>query len=283
MKFMLISYATKDWEAGAPPDPRLLAAMPRLYENMPKGGALIGTGGLAPSSLGAKVRVSGGRVIVTDGPFTETKEIVGGFAIVDASSKEEAIAIAKGFWQLHVDVLGPSYEGGGEIRPMFHQEECGPRDERVSVKEQFDSGPEQRRLESFVGTWNTEGTIMADPTGPARSFRALDTYEWVPGGFFLLHRWDAHMPDGRTQGVEIIGYDAGNGTYRVHSYDSAGNYDVMTATVTDEMWTFQGKTLRFRGGFHDGGKTLIGIWDKRRDEQAAWEHFMNVKLSKVNG
>jgi hypothetical protein len=132
MKFMLISYATKDWEAGGPPDPRLLAAMPRLWEKMPKGGTLIGTGGLAPSSLGAMVSVAGGKVSVTDGPFAETKEIVGGYAIVDVSSKEEAIAIAKEFWQLHVDVLGPTYQGGGEIRQMFHQEECGPKHERPS-------------------------------------------------------------------------------------------------------------------------------------------------------
>src|SRR5262245_58103959 len=131
MKFMLISYATKDWEAGLPPDPRLLAAIPRLYEKMPKGASLISTGGLAPSSMGAKVRVSRGKVAVTDGPFTETKEVLGGFAIVNAGSKEEAIAIAKGFWELHVEALGPSYEGGGEIRPMFHQEECEPRHQVV--------------------------------------------------------------------------------------------------------------------------------------------------------
>ena len=69
MKFMLISYATKDGEAGAPPDPRLLAAIPRLWEKMPKGGALLGTGGLAPSSMGAKVRVSGGKVACDRRPF----------------------------------------------------------------------------------------------------------------------------------------------------------------------------------------------------------------------
>jgi hypothetical protein len=132
MRFMLISYATKDWEAGAPPDARLLAAIPRLWEKMPKGATLIGTGGLAPSSMGAKVRVSGGRVSVTDGPFAETKEIVGGYAIVDVSSKEDAVTIAKEFWQLHVEVLGPSYEGGGEIRPMFLQEECDPKGQRPS-------------------------------------------------------------------------------------------------------------------------------------------------------
>jgi hypothetical protein len=82
--------------------------------------------------MGAKVRVSGGNVVVTDGPFVEPKELVGGFAIVEAGSKEEAIAIAKGFWELHVEVLGPSYEGGGEIRQMFHLEECTPLDERVA-------------------------------------------------------------------------------------------------------------------------------------------------------
>jgi hypothetical protein len=132
MKFMLISYATNDSEAGAAPDPRLLAAIPRLWEKMPKGGAILGTGGLAPSSMGAKVRVSGGKVVVTDGPFAETNEIVGGYAIVDVNSLEEAISISKEFFQLHVDVLGPTYEGGGEIRPMFHQEECGPKQQQPS-------------------------------------------------------------------------------------------------------------------------------------------------------
>jgi hypothetical protein len=132
MKFMLISYTTKDWEAGAAPDPRLLAAIPRLWEKMPKGGALLGTGGLAPSSMGAKVRVSGGKVLVTDGPFAESKEVIGGYAIVDVNSLEEAISMSKEFFQLHVDVLGPSYEGGGEIRQMFHQEECGPQQQRPS-------------------------------------------------------------------------------------------------------------------------------------------------------
>jgi hypothetical protein len=127
---MLISYATKDWEAGLPPDPRLLAAIPRLSEDMPDGASLVGTGGLGPSSLGAKVRVSGGQVDVTDGPFTETKEIVGGYAIVDVKSKEDAIAIARRFWELHLEILGPAYEGGGEIRQMFLQEECAPPHEQ---------------------------------------------------------------------------------------------------------------------------------------------------------
>jgi len=283
MKFMLISYATKDWEAGQAPDPRLVAAIPRLYEKMPKGASLVSTGGLAPSSIGAKVRVSGGKVVVTDGPFAETKEVVGGFAIVDVSSKEEAIAIANGFWQLHIDVLGPDYEGGGEIRQMFHQEECASQGEPVSEQEQLVSGPEHRRLEPFIGKWKTEGIIKATPVAPGVPFHAVDTYEWVPGGFFVLHRWDANMPDGRTQGVEILGYDAARATYTVQSFDSVGNTDALTASVAGDSWTFDGKLLRFRGSFRDGGNCLVGVWDRRTNEAATWEHFMDVKLSKADG
>jgi hypothetical protein len=107
MKFMLTANATNESE-GAPPDPRLMAAVASLTDEMARAGVLIGSGGLAPSSMGAKVRVSGGKVTVTDGPFAETKEILGGYAFVEVGSKEEAIAIARRFWQLHIDILGPT-------------------------------------------------------------------------------------------------------------------------------------------------------------------------------
>ena len=61
---------------------------------------------------------------VTDGPFTEAKEIIGGFAIVQVKSKEEAIELAKRFWKIHAEVLGPSYVGGGEVRQMFEPPDC---------------------------------------------------------------------------------------------------------------------------------------------------------------
>jgi hypothetical protein len=86
---------------------------------MAKAGILLQSGGLLPSSTGARVRVSGGKLTVTDGPFAETKELIGGFAILEAASKEEAIRLAKEFMQLHLDVLGPSYEGALEVRAMF--------------------------------------------------------------------------------------------------------------------------------------------------------------------
>jgi hypothetical protein len=127
MKFMLIAKADKNSEAGVPPDPRLVAAVRDFVAEMTKSGVLIGTGGLSPSSQGVRTRVSGGKVIVTDGPFVETKEVIAGYAIIDVKSKEEAIEWAKRFWQVHADVLGPSYEGEGEVRQMFDPEHCGAR------------------------------------------------------------------------------------------------------------------------------------------------------------
>jgi hypothetical protein len=119
MKFMLIAKADRDFEAGVRPDPKLITAIGNLAGEMIKAGVLVGTGGLAPSSQGVRTRVKGGKVIVTDGPFIETKEIVAGYAIVEVKSKEEAIEWAKRFWQVHADILGPSYEGEGEVRQMF--------------------------------------------------------------------------------------------------------------------------------------------------------------------
>ena len=125
MQFMLIANATKESEAGLPPDPRLMAAIGKLSQDMAKAGVLVATGGLAPSSKGARVRLGGGKVTVTDGPFTEAKEIIGGYAIVRVKSKEEAIELAKRFWQVHAEVLGPSYVGGGEIRELFDARDFG--------------------------------------------------------------------------------------------------------------------------------------------------------------
>jgi len=119
MRFMMIVKADPSYEAGGPPNPALLAAVGKLSEAMTKAGVLLQSGGLLPSSKGARVRASGGKMTVTDGPFAETKELIGGFAILEAASKEEAIGLGKEFMQLQVDVLGQSYEGTLEVRAMF--------------------------------------------------------------------------------------------------------------------------------------------------------------------
>jgi hypothetical protein len=124
MKYMMMviternSQVGKDYEAGMPPDPKLMQAIGKHSEEMAKAGILLGMGGLLPFSKGARVRAGGGKLTVTDGPFVESKEVIGGYGILQAKSKEEAIELGKGFMKMHMDVLGPSYEGILEIREM---------------------------------------------------------------------------------------------------------------------------------------------------------------------
>lgn len=121
MKFMMLVKATKDSEAGVPFNPELMAAIDRMSQAAVKAGAMVDAGGLLPSSQGTRIHVTQGKTSVIDGPFAETKELVGGYAIFDLKSKEEAVRMGKEFMQLHADILGKSYEGELEIRPMFGQ------------------------------------------------------------------------------------------------------------------------------------------------------------------
>ena len=124
MRFMMMVKADKNYEAGIPPKPELLAAIGKLTEDMVRAGVLVQTGGLLPSSTGARVHVSRGKLSVTDGPFAETKELVGGYAIVEAASRDEAIQLGRRFMELHAAVLGPSYDGECEVRQLFDGSAC---------------------------------------------------------------------------------------------------------------------------------------------------------------
>ena len=129
MRFMMLVKATRNSEAGAPPNPKLMAAIDKLAGEAVKRGVMVDAGGLQPSSQGTRVRVTGGKTSVIDGPFAETKELVGGYAIFDLQSKEEAIRSGVEFMQLHADILGPSYEGELEIRPLFGAPPPAPKSE----------------------------------------------------------------------------------------------------------------------------------------------------------
>lgn len=119
MRFMLLAKATKASEQGIPPKPELMAAIGRFAEEMGKKGYVVDQGGLMPSSVASRVYASEGTLSVVDGPFTETKELVGGYVVVDVPSKEVAIDISKRFLQLHIDVYGNAYEGESEVRQMY--------------------------------------------------------------------------------------------------------------------------------------------------------------------
>ena len=95
MRFMVLVKADKNSEAGVLPSKELLAAMGQLNEEMAKAGVLLDGEGLQPSSKGARVSFSGRKRLVTDGPFAETKELIGGFWMIQVKSKDEAIEWVK--------------------------------------------------------------------------------------------------------------------------------------------------------------------------------------------
>jgi hypothetical protein len=111
MRFMFI---VKSAHVG-PPTPKLLEAMHKLADREIKAGRMLDSGGLMPLATGAQVRITDGRLSVVDGPFVEAKEVIGGYAIFELPGKEEALASAREFMQLHKDFM-PGWEGTCELR-----------------------------------------------------------------------------------------------------------------------------------------------------------------------
>ena len=111
MRFMFI---VKSAHAG-PPSPELVEAMHKLADREIKAGRMLDNGGLMPLATGARVRVTDGQLSVLDGPFVEAKEVIGGYAIFELPGKQEAVAMAVEFMQLHKDFM-PAWEGTCEVR-----------------------------------------------------------------------------------------------------------------------------------------------------------------------
>jgi hypothetical protein len=127
MRFLSIY---KSVETNEPPAPEHIAAMEKLIEESMKAGELLATEGCLPTAFGARVRLSDGKITVTDGPFAESKEVIGGFALLQAESKEAAIEMARKFLKV---------AGGGEceIRQIFDPASGDMADCHTQLKEQF--------------------------------------------------------------------------------------------------------------------------------------------------
>jgi hypothetical protein len=121
MKFLMLYKPAdvKSAEAGVPPAKEKMAEMGKFIEEMAKAGVLLATEGCQPTSKGARVRLSRGKLTVTDGPFTEAKELIAGFALVQVKSKQEAIELAQRFLKVAGD-------GESEIRQIFEASDFSP-------------------------------------------------------------------------------------------------------------------------------------------------------------
>lgn len=130
MRFMVIVKANKESEAGVLPDEKILTAMGKYNEELVKAGVMLAGEGLHPSSKGVRVKFSGGKHIVTDGPFAETKELIAGFWLWQVKSKEEAIEWLK----------RAPFDGGTEIeiRQVFETEDFASSDPTGELRAQED-------------------------------------------------------------------------------------------------------------------------------------------------
>ena len=121
MRFMIIVKATKDSEAGVMPEEKLFKAMADYHEGLVKAGMLLDASGLQPSTKGWRIKYNGQQRTVVDGPFAETKELVAGYTLIQAKSREEALAWTKRF-------PNPAVDGGVceiEVRQLFELEDFG--------------------------------------------------------------------------------------------------------------------------------------------------------------
>jgi hypothetical protein len=133
MRFMVMVMATKESEAGVPPTPEEFAAMQKYNAELAKAGVLLAAEGLAATSKGARVKFSGDKRTVIDGPFAETKELVAGFSIIQVKSREEAIE-----WVKRAPNVSPDGKAEVEIRKLMGVEDFGdgftPNPEIAKVK-----------------------------------------------------------------------------------------------------------------------------------------------------
>jgi hypothetical protein len=121
MRYMILVKATKESEADAMPPESLIGAMVTYHEELAKAGALVDASGLQPTSKSWRVKYSGGKRTVIDGPFAESKELVGGYTIIEAKSRDEAIAWTKRF----PNPRGEGVEAEIEVRPVKSVEDFG--------------------------------------------------------------------------------------------------------------------------------------------------------------
>ncbi|HEY7818126.1 MAG TPA: YciI family protein [Vicinamibacteria bacterium] len=121
MRYMIIVKANEDSEAGVMPEEKLIAAMATYHEELDKAGALLDASGLKPSSEGWRIRYSGGKRTVVDGPFTEAKELIAGYTLIQVKSPEEALE-----WSKRFPAPNGEEESEIEVRPLFELDDFAP-------------------------------------------------------------------------------------------------------------------------------------------------------------
>jgi len=146
-------------------------------------------------------------------------------------------------------------------------------------------GPEQRKLGVFLGSWHTTGEVASSESNPAEKVDSIDTYEWYPGEFFLVHHADAKVGGDAIKSLEIIGYDRERKCYVASFFDSTGGSGVEEIRLDGDTWTWRGSNVmgvkehRCIAVVSDDGKTVRARHEKSEDG-SDWTLWMDVTLAR---
>jgi hypothetical protein len=147
-------------------------------------------------------------------------------------------------------------------------------------RQMHEPSPSHKRLGVFVGKWMNEGFTVEGPESPSVKILTSDVYEWMPGGFFVLHTAYGRVGDVDVGGTEILGYDEESQRYFSRFFDSAGVVHEDALSVDGDSWTWRGRTTGCTAVFTDGGRVQTAH-HVRLDATGNWVPSMEVVLTKV--
>jgi hypothetical protein len=146
-------------------------------------------------------------------------------------------------------------------------------------------GPEQKKMGVFLGRWHTTGEVAATASTPSAKVDSIDTYEWCPGEFFLLHHAAGKVGDVAINSIEIMGYDAERGRYFGSFFDSTGGFGTEDLRCDGNTWTWRGSNVmgvkehRCIAVVSSDGSTVRARHEKSEDGEN-WAPWMDVTLTR---
>jgi Protein of unknown function (DUF1579) len=185
-----------------------------------------------------------------------------------------------GWWLQVLRTIGETVESGqlkGPTTMAANSAEERPLLAEVTEQQRL---PEHDLLSSLIGKWITEGETTPADGAQAVKIQASDIYEWVAGGFFVVHTAYGRVGDADVGGIEMIGYDSETKRFRTHFFDSQGNISTQDLTFQDGTWTWSGGHARATGVLSDDGRTMPTLHEWS-DDGVNWRPSMDVTLRKV--